>query len=96
MTYFLAGSLVQTNSRADLDFLKGCLSLAKSRKGSGNDAAAFPAISAALALGIMGKNDAAQALRDVADSGIAGYEEIAKAARWIQQNLGDHLKTGHS
>ena len=79
MSAFLAGGLVHTTSQNDLDFLRSCIQTA--RFGDDENESAFPAISAALTLGMMGNNDSIELLRRVAKEDTLGSEEVDKAIR---------------
>lgn len=81
MSYFLAGGLVEAASKSDLDFLR---SSAEKARLANDDKSAFPAVSAALALAMMGRTDSLAILRRVAKADVISSEEIAKAVRWLE------------
>ncbi len=83
MSYFLAGGLVEATSESDLNFLRSSVVTARFVDDD-DDESALPALSAALALGMMGRSDSLAVLRKVAREHIVGSEEIAKAIRWIE------------
>jgi hypothetical protein len=83
MSYFLAGGLVEATSESDLNFLRSSVETARFVDDD-DDESALPALSAALALGMMGRSDSLALLRKVAREHIVGSEEIAKAIRWIE------------
>ena len=82
MAYFLAGGLVDTSSDTDLNFLKSLVETA--RFTDDDDDSSLPALSAALALGMMGRSDSLPILRKVVKQDSGAFEEIRKAIRWIE------------
>jgi hypothetical protein len=81
MSCFLAGGLVEAKSESDLQFLKA--SVEKSRFAD-DDGSYFPAIDAALALGMMGRRDSVAMLRKLVAAELLGSEEITKAIKWME------------
>jgi HEAT repeat protein len=82
MSYLLAGGLVGTTSQSDLNFLRSSIEAA--RFADDGDESEFTGLSAALALGMMGRSDSLAILRKVANECADGCEEIKKAIRWIE------------
>lgn len=81
MSYFLTGGLVDTPSDSDLNFLRSSVETAQV---TDDDDESLPALSAALALGMMGTSDSLPILRKVAKQDSVASEEITKAIRWIE------------
>ena len=82
MSCFLAGGLVGANSRSDLEFLNHLAEGA--RFTSADDERSFPAVCAALALGMMGRIDSLPVLRKIAGADLIGSEEVGKAIRRME------------
>jgi PBS lyase HEAT-like repeat len=82
MSCFLAGGLVDTSSDSDLSVLR--TSVEAARFTDDDDDSSLVALSAALALGMIGKSDSLPILRKVAKQDSVAMEEIAKAIRWIE------------
>lgn len=78
---YLAGGMVGTTSESDLNFLKRSIQIAPL---SDDGEPGMPAISAALALGMMARNDSLGLLRKIAKEDEIGSAEIAEALRWIE------------
>lgn len=82
MSYFLIGGLVDTPSDSDLNFLRSSVETA--RFTDDDDESGLPVLSAALALGMMGRSDSLPILRKVAKHDSVAIEEITKAILWIE------------
>ena len=81
MSCSLAGGLVETKSESDLQFLKSSVEKARF---ADDDASYFPALCAALALGMMERGDSFALLRKLAAEEKLGSEEITKAIKWME------------
>jgi len=79
---FLAGGLIDTQSEADLQFLRGSVESARLADENENSFAGF---CAALALGMKGRSDSLPILRKFAGADLADSEEIGKAILWIER-----------
>ena len=83
MSAFLAGGLVDATSQGDLDFLRS--SIEKARFDDDEDDSEFPALSAALTLGMRGSKESIELLRKVAEADTFGSAEVGKAIRWMEK-----------
>jgi hypothetical protein len=81
MTCFLAGGLVGAKSESDLHFLMGSVERANFADDDEKD---WPAICAALALGMMGSSDSLPIMRKAAGADLLHSEELGKAIRWME------------
>ena len=88
MSLYLAGGLVGTTSESDLSFLRSSVETA--RFADDGDESALPGLSAALTLGMMGRNDSLALLRPLANDD--NIQEIRKAVRWIESKSAPHTK----
>jgi HEAT repeats len=82
LSCFLAGGLVDTNSEADLNFLRR--SVERARLTDDNEKS-FVGFCAALALGIKGRSDSLPILRKFVGTDLVNSEEIGKAVLWIER-----------
>lgn len=94
MSSYYAGGLVGTLSESDLHFLKSAVETA--RFTDDDDESAFPAISAALALGMMRRKDSLGLLRKVAKQDVIGSEEVSEAIQWINKPRPRQTRIGTS
>jgi HEAT repeat protein len=94
MSSYYAGGLVGTLSKSDLHFLKSSVETA--RFTDDDDESAFPAITAALALGMMRRKDSLVLLRKVAKQDVIGSEEVSEAIRWINNPRPRQTRIGTS
>lgn len=86
MSFYLAGALVEARSESDLNFLRKSVETA--RFTDDGDESALPGLSAALTLGMMGRNDSLALLRPLANDD--NIQEIRKAVRWIESKSAPH------
>lgn len=83
VSYFLAGALVDSKSEQDMSFLRNSVEGALSAKDT--DETPSAAISASLALAMMGRKDSLPLLRKVAKMDTLPADEIQKAVLWIEK-----------
>lgn len=88
MAFYLAGGLVRTTSKSDLNFLRRSVETA--RFADDGDESDLPGLSAALTLGMMRRSDSLGLLRRLPKDSI---EEIGKAIRWTERKSVPQLKT---
>src|SRR5258708_20585205 len=79
---FLAGGLVETESEADLHFLRRSV---ESARFADDNEKSFAGFCAGLALGMKGRSDSLLILRKVAGEDLVDSEEIGKAILWIER-----------
>jgi HEAT repeats len=81
---FLAGGLVETESEADLHFLRR--SVESARLADDNEKS-FGGLCAGLALGMKGRSDSLPILRKFAGADLVDSEEIGKTILWIERKF---------
>jgi hypothetical protein len=91
--YFLAGGLVQTKSRRDVDLLTRFVSKAIAAKEDADDIENAPAITSALALAMRGRTEALPTLRMAAKLDLVGSEEVSKAVDWLESDAAAEAQT---
>jgi len=81
MSCFLFGGLASTKLESDMEFLRSSIEKARFADDNEED---FPAVCAALGLGMIGRRDSLAVLRKAAGADLVDSEEIGKAVKWIE------------